>query len=162
MPPKKKSPELTFIERLRRVKAAGIFNYKPVNQLSGDEEDVIEDLPSRVQKVLGIFNNASTNSKSMIYFVMYDIENNKIRTYIAKYLLQKGCTRVQKSIFLADTERKVFDEIHKTLKEVQELYDNQDSVMFVPVSTDQIKAMKLIGQNIDFDLVLHNKNTLFF
>ncbi|NCC73052.1 MAG: CRISPR-associated endonuclease Cas2 [Sphingobacteriia bacterium] len=162
MPRKKKTPELTFIERVRRIRSAGIYNYKAVNQLSGNEDEIMEDLPSRVKKVLGIFNNASNNSRSMIYFIMYDIENNKIRTYIAKYLQHKGCTRVQKSIFLADTDRKVFDDIHKTLKEVQELYDNFDSIMLVPVSTDQIKAMKLIGQNIDFDLVLHNKNTLFF
>ena len=97
----------------------------------------------------------------MIYFIMYDIESNKVRTLVAKYLIRKGCTRVQKSIFIASSERPVFDEIRKDLKEVQECYDNSDSILLVPVSTDEIRAMKVIGQNIDFDLALKNKNTLF-
>ena len=162
MPRKKQSPELTFVERIRRINAAGIKNFKAVNQNFAGDDLPLEDLPSRVQKVLGIFKNASNTSTRMIYFVMYDIENNKIRNYIAKFLLQKGCIRVQKSIFLADSERKTFGEIHTALKEVQEMYDNQDSILLVPVSTDQIRAMKIIGQNLDFDLVLKNKNTLFF
>jgi CRISPR-associated protein Cas2 len=32
----------------------------------------------------------------------------------------------------------------------------------VPVSTDELRAMKIIGQNIDVDLIVRNKNTLFF
>jgi CRISPR-associated endonuclease Cas2 len=162
MPRKKKTPEITFVERIRRINAAGIKNFKSINQNFEADDLPMEDLPSRVQRVLGIFKNTSNNANTMIYFVMYDIENNKIRNYIAKYLLQKGCIRVQKSIFIADSERKTFSEIHQTLREVQELYDNQDSILIVPVSTDQIRAMKMIGQNIDFDLALKNKNTLFF
>ena len=162
MPRKKKSPELSFVEKMRRINAAGIKNFKAVNQNFDDDDLAMDDLPSRVQRVLGIFKNNSTDSKRMIYFVMYDIENDKIRNYIAKFLLQKGCIRVQKSIFLADSERKTFGEIHETIREVQQMYDNNDSSLLVPVSTDQVRAMKIIGQNIDFDLVLKNKNTLFF
>lgn len=146
---------------MRRIRQAGIKNLKPLNQDAGDDLPM-DDLPTRVQKVLGIFKNLKNDPGHMIYFVMYDIENNKIRNYIAKYLLQKGCTRVQKSIFLADSERKTFNEIHQTLREVQEMYDNHDSILLVPVSTDQVRAMKIIGENIDFDLILKNKNTLFF
>lgn len=98
----------------------------------------------------------------MLFFIMYDIENNKVRTQIAKYLIKKGCLRVQKSIFFAETERKVFNEIHSDLKDIQELYDNMDSIFFVPVSSDQLRAMKIVGQSIDFELITGNKNTLFF
>lgn len=162
MPRKKKSPEITFLQRIRRLKEAGIYNPGAPVVDADDPELLLEDLPARVQKVLGIFKRFDKSATSMIYFVMYDIENNKIRNYVAKFLIQKGCIRVQKSIFLADSERKTFGEIHQTLKEVQEMYDNHDSIMLVPVSTDQIRAMKIIGQNIDFDLVLNNRNTLFF
>jgi CRISPR-associated endonuclease Cas2 len=162
MPRKKKTPELTFVEKMRRINAAGIKNFKAVNQQFDPDDTPLDDLPTRIQRVLGIFKNTSNDSKRMIYFIMYDIENNKIRNHIAKYLLQKGCVRVQKSIFLADTERQTFGEIHETLREVQELYDNHDSILLVPVSTDQMRAMKIIGENIDFDIVLKNKNTLFF
>lgn len=116
----------------------------------------------RVRKLLGIFKHANQKTGQMIYFVMYDIENNKIRTYISKYLIKKGCTRIQKSIFLADSSRPEFNEIHQTLREVQEIYDNYDSIMLVPVANDQLRAMKIIGKNIDMDLFLGNKNTLFF
>ena len=98
----------------------------------------------------------------MIYFVMYDIEHDRIRSYMAKYLLSKGCIRVQKSIFLANSERVVFDEIYKNLREVQEVYDNHDSIFMVPVSQEQLMAMKVIGQNLQFDIVSGNRNTLFF
>ena len=93
---------------------------------------------------------------------MYDIESNKVRTQVVKYLIKKGCTRVQKSIFLANTRREVFDEIRADLREVQACYENNDSILLVPVSTDEIKAMNMIGQNVDFDLILQNRNTLFF
>ncbi len=98
----------------------------------------------------------------MLYFVMYDIENDKIRNHIAKFLIRKGCTRVQKSIFLADTQRQIYSEIHQTLKEVQEVYDNHDSIFLVPIASDDLRAMKVIGENLDLDLTLGNKNTLFF
>ena len=93
---------------------------------------------------------------------MYDIENNKVRTSIAKYLIKNGCLRVQKSIFFAESERSVFNKINSDLKHIQKLYENDDSIFMVPVSADQMRAMKIIGQNTDFDLIIGNKNTLFF
>jgi len=127
----------------------------------GEGVEELPSLPERIDKVLGVLNTQKNNPRQMIYFIMYDIESNKVRNLIAKYLIRKGCTRVQKSIFIASSERPVFDEIRKDLKEVQECYDNSDSILLVPVSTDEIRAMKVIGQNIDFDLALKNKNTLF-
>ena len=98
----------------------------------------------------------------MIYFIMYDIEDNRVRTHISKYLIKNGCQRVQKSIFLSESERKKFDEIHKTLREIQDLYENNDSIFFVPVSTDELRGMKIIGQKLDLDIFLSNKSTLIF
>ncbi len=158
---KKKKNKISFAEKLIRIKRSGLTADKPPNISDGQIEEIPE-LDERIKRVLGIYKNAQKNSAHMIYFVMYDIEDNKIRTQIAKFLERKGCVRVQKSIFLAETERKVYDEISETLKEVQEVYDNHDSIFLVPVSTDEIKSMKVIGQSIDFDLILGNKNTLFF
>ena len=55
-----------------------------------------------------------------------------------------------------------YQEIHQNLKEVQEMYDNNDSILFIPVPTDALDAMKILGQQIEFDFILDNKNTLFF
>lgn len=157
-------PKLTFAEHLLLVKKAGIAG-SPVLKKSrvADLNDVpVDDLQQRISRLLGIFKHANQKEGQMVYFVMYDIENNKVRTGISKYLLKKGCMRIQKSIFLADSSRPEFNEIHQTLREVQEVYDNCDSIMLVPVAADQLRAMKVIGKNIDMDLFMGNKNTLFF
>ena len=157
---KKKKPELTFAEKLRKIKKAGLEGSPPPG--SSNAPDGLEPLTERIKRILGIIKNFENSPDKMIYFVMYDIESNKVRTQVVKYLIKKGCARVQKSIFLANTRREVFDEIRADLREVQACYENNDSILLVPVSTDEIKAMNMIGQNVDFDLILQNRNTLFF
>jgi len=157
---KEKKILLSYAEKIRRIKNAGIDNYKTVNQRV--QTDEMDTLDNRLQRILGIVKKYDNNPKRMIYFVMYDIEDNKVRTQISKYLIKKGCTRIQKSVFVADTERKVYNEISETIKEVQDIYENNDSVLFVPVTAEYLKAMKIIGKNVDIDIILDNKNTLFF
>lgn len=157
---KKKNP-LGFVEKMKKLHQAGLANSPPANRTTTIDPD-LPSLSERIEKLMGFIKHDKQNSLSMIYFVMYDIEDNKVRTQVAKYLIRKGCTRVQKSIFIANTDRTVFDEIQKDLKEVQQCYDNNDSVLLIPISTDEIRAMKLIGKNIDFDLAIKNRNTLFF
>lgn len=98
----------------------------------------------------------------MICFIMYDITSNKVRTLIAKFLLKKGCIRIQKSIFMADMPSDEVQDIAQKLTEIQKMYDNNDSILIVPLSEDYARAMKIIGQDVDIDLILHSKNTLFF
>ena len=93
---------------------------------------------------------------------MYDITSNKVRTLIAKFLLKKGYTRIQKSIFMADMPADEVQDIAQKLTEIQKMYDNNDSILIVPLSEDYARAMKIIGQEVDIDLILHSKNTLFF
>lgn len=124
--------------------------------------DGIPSLEERVEKLLGIVNNSKRPATQMLFFVMYDIESNKVRRLVVKYLERKGCTRVQKSIFLADQPAAVFEQIKSDLAEVQACYDNHDSILVVPISTDYLKAMKIIGQSIDIDVITRSKNTLFF
>lgn len=156
---KKPRDEITFHQKMMKLRKAGISGTRALKATGGIDD--LPTLPERIEKVLGILNVQKNNPGQMIYFIMYDIESNKVRNLVAKYLIKRGCTRVQKSIFIASTERFIFDEIRKDLKEVQECYENADSIILVPVSTDEIRAMKVIGQNIDFDLALKNKNTLF-
>jgi len=154
-----KKQEITDKEILLRIKEAGISDKNSIK--NNNNNDQIEELPVRLKKILSI-NNNNRKSTNMLCFVMYDIESNKVRPLIAKYLLAKGCYRIQKSIFLGDIEPEVFNKIKTDLAEVQAAYDNNDSILILPVSTDYIKSMKIIGQKIDVDLILQNKNTLFF
>lgn len=93
---------------------------------------------------------------------MYDISSNKVRRLVSNYLEDKGCTRVQNSIFLADLNNITYECIKRDLTAVQETYENKDSIMIVPVSTDTINSMKVIGKSINVDLICHKKHTLIF
>lgn len=158
----KKKKELSFAEQMRLIKKAGLSHRQKTYQDESLDYDDVDDLKTRIKKILDIYERNHLNPKQMLYFVMYDIQNDKVRRLISKYLEKKGCQRVQRSIFFAETERAVFNQIKKDLQEVQETYENSDSIFIVPVSTDQLQAMKIIGQNVDFDIVIKSKNTLFF
>lgn len=159
--PRKKKKELTFYERLLKIKHSGIEGSKPISAMQTDVSN-IETLAERLQKILGLTKNEERNPTDMLFFVMYDIENDKVRHQVAKYLLAKGCTRIQNSVFLADLATEVYEQIRKDLTEVQACYDNKDSILIVPLSTDHIKAMRVIGKTVDTEIVMHNKNTIFF
>ncbi|MEA2042249.1 MAG: CRISPR-associated endonuclease Cas2 [Bacteroidota bacterium] len=163
MPRKKKpkNPRISFIEAITRLKKAGLkadSTAKPTHR----QLDEIEDLGQRIEKLLKLVKNFKSKPDTMVFFVMYDIENNKVRTQIAKYLIKKGCVRIQKSVYLAELKRKQYKEIHKTIKEVQGIYENNDSILFVPVQHTILSSMKILGQQIDFDFIQENKNTHFF
>lgn len=98
----------------------------------------------------------------VICFILYDIENNKIRRTVAKYLEAKGCFRVQKSVFVAQLHRRVFGEIQKTLRDIQGAYENADSILMVPISEDEIRSMQIIGKALNLSLMLKRHHTLVF
>ena len=155
---KRKVDELT---KLKLIAQAGMTDApSPNRELTTD--DSIESIDQRVEELLAIVNNRKRPSGNMLFFVMYDIESNKVRRYIVKYLEKKGCTRIQKSIFLADLSMDKYNAIRQDLAEVQAAYENNDSILIVPITTDYLKAMKVIGQNIDVDIITHTRNTLFF
>lgn len=155
---KPKPIEISFAEKLARIKKAGLA--KAPSDSVHEEAEAIESLEKRIEKIFKLVNDKKTTH--MLYFIMYDIENNKIRQYIAKYLEKKGCIRIQKSIFLTQSERPVFKEIRDTLKEVQTAYDNQDSILLVPISTDELRSMSMIGKDVDLDFIQNKKSTMFF
>src|SRR5574344_1801811 len=157
----KEKTAIDYITVLRKLKNAGVQNYPSINRELSNI-DYLPTLQERVENVLGIINKPSRKIGNMLFFVMYDIESNKVRYNVVKYLIAKGCTRIQKSIFLADLPSDAYDAIKQDLAEVQALYDNHDSIIVCPVSADMLGSMKIIGQSINLDVILHNKSTLFF
>ncbi len=122
----------------------------------------LSSLDERIKRILGLVNRTNRPASNMLFFVMYDIESDKVRHQVVKYLQRKGCTRVQRSIFLADLAMSEYDGIRKDLAEVQAAYENNDSILIVPISADYLRSMKVIGQKVELDVIMHNKNTLFF
>ena len=156
----RKKLEISFIRKIQQIKKAGITRDRALN--STQVLDELDSLDARIRRMFDLLKNHSHKAVDVIFFVMYDIEDHKVRKEIAKYLEKKGCQRIQKSIFIAEMHRNMFKEIHETLKEVNSLYENNDSIILVPVTTNEVQGMKIIGQQIDMDMILGNQNTLFF
>ena len=98
----------------------------------------------------------------MNYIIMYDITDDKVRQLVAKYLKSKGCIRIQKSVFMANSTHERFMEIHETLRDVNGQYENEDSIMLVPVNVADVRSMKLIGKNVSVDILTDPPSTVFF
>jgi len=160
MPRKKKEPP-GFVEIMRKFVRSGLEGSAVPNRIITNKDD-ITTLEERVDKILGIVKRDTRPAGNMIFFVMYDIEDNKVRTQIFKYLMRMGCYRVQRSVFLADLPNDKYNQIRNDLTEVQAAYENNDSILVVPISTDYLTAMKIIGQTIDIDVITKQKNTIFF
>lgn len=156
-----KKTALHYLEVLRKLKSSGLGDSPVINRLSVDT-DGMPTLQQRIDAVLGLIHQTKKQGDKMLFFIMYDIENNKVRYNIVKYLERMGCHRIQKSIFLANLSMDKYENIRNNLVEVQSLYENHDSIIVCPVSSDILRSMKIIGQNINLDVITQSKNTLFF
>ncbi len=159
--PRAKKPPLTLAERLAKLNKAQISDNKP----AGGSEKLyyeLEDIKVRIKRILGLTEKHKKSKGRMLFFVMYDIESDKVRRLISKYLQDKGCSRVQHSVFLAEASLETYNKIKHDLEEVQSSYDNNDSILVLPISTDYLNMMKIIGQQISVDIITHSKNTIFF
>ena len=156
----RKKRKLSLSEYLAKIKKTYTEKQPPIN--ADLDDDLLQPIEVRARAILDIVNDPKRPIGNMLFFVMYDIESNKVRRHIAKYLIQKGCTRIQRSIFLADLSSVLYEEIKKDLAEVQSMYENTDSILIVPISVNYLESMKIIGQNLDIDIIAHKKNTLFF
>ena len=79
------------------------------------EADLVLPLGDRIKQMWSIIKDQPIKATEMAYVILYDISNDKVRPQIAKYLEKQGCTRNQKSVFIAKTENPHFQEIYETL-----------------------------------------------
>ncbi|MEZ5040694.1 MAG: CRISPR-associated endonuclease Cas2 [Saprospiraceae bacterium] len=154
-----KAPKKTYNlqEALAAIQQAGIkaAQTEPL-------DPTLSSLSDRIKAILQIVRDQPIKATEMTYLIMYDITDDKVRTQIAKYLIKQGCIRIQKSVFLLKSSNKVFDEILETLKEVNAYYQNEDSIILVPINASDVRSMKLIGKNVQLSTLTDKPNTLFF
>lgn len=150
-----------YLEVLRKLNRSGLEDSPVINRLAV-RADTMPTLQQRIDAILGIVHKTEKHGNKMLFFIMYDIESNKVRYNVVKYLERMGCYRIQKSIFLANLSMDKYESIRSNLVEVQSLYDNHDSIIVCPVSSDIVRSMKIIGQNINLDIITQSKNTIFF
>lgn len=160
--PKPKKVEISLKERLERLRRAGINKPKEASEACLTDETELPALPERIKYILNIIRQRPQKSTTMNYLIMYDIEDNKVRRIVSKYLEKQGCLRIQKSVFMANTEHARFQSIFESLKEVNAFYDNHDSIILVPVNVADVRSMKLIGTNVTIETLVDPPNTMFF
>ncbi len=158
--PRKKRPPLSLAAQAKKLLESGIGGSPKVE--NKEPSDSLSPLEDRIKDLLGLTESRKKRQDRMLFFVMYDIESNKVRRLVCKYLIREGCSRVQRSIFLADLPIDTYARIKNDLAEIQTLYDNEDSIIVLPVSTDYLRMMKVIGKTVEVDIITHTKNTLFF
>lgn len=95
----------------------------------------------------------------MICWVMYDIENDKARTKIAKACQQSGLYRVQYSVFLGTVNADRKDTLQLRIEELMD--EEVDSVYIFPMSKDELQETKLLGQAFDKEMVTDEVKSLF-
>lgn len=95
----------------------------------------------------------------MIAWVLYDIENDKARTKVAKLCKQAGLYRVQFSVFLGTLEKNRKDTLQLQIEEL--INKDKDSVYIFPMSKNELQETVLLGQAFDKKLITDEVKALF-
>jgi CRISPR-associated protein Cas2 len=149
---------MSLVELLRRIKKSGLETQLLKEHRRFDGITSMEERMRAIEAHLRCY--VAQKSIGMLFFVMYDIEDNKVRNHVAKYLIREGCTRVQKSIFLGNATIKRYHAIADTLREINEMYQNGDSIMVLPVTKDNMTQLSVIGKDLDYKMVVSPPNVL--
>ncbi len=96
----------------------------------------------------------------MISWVLYDIQNDRARSRVAKICKQSGLYRVQLSCFLGTLDEHELDTLE--LRIGPEIDLEVDKVYIFPMSRSELKATVLLGQAFDKKLVTDAVRALFF
>ncbi|GIV39388.1 MAG: hypothetical protein KatS3mg033_1188 [Thermonema sp.] len=147
-------------ELIEQLRQSGL-SVSPYDSEADEEAPLSESLDQRLEKIFD-FLQKPTKIFSMLFVVMYDIQDNRIRTAIARYLIEHGMVRIQKSVYLGNLPPQTYKQISEDLQAVNEMYENQDSILVLPLSRDELRSMKVIGKELQIDLMLGNNNTFFF
>jgi CRISPR-associated protein Cas2 len=114
-----------------------------------------DSLPERIEAYLQFLTQQQPKANSVTILILYDITSNKVRRLVAKYLEEKGCRRVQKSVFLGQLSKDTIRGMANDLSEVNAAYDNTDSILFVYLPEDALQKTRMIGKSFDFEAVVN-------
>ncbi len=95
----------------------------------------------------------------MIVWVLYDIEDDKIRSKIAKFCKQAGLYRVQFSVFLGTID---LNQKNILRLQIEALIDvEKDSLYIFPMSKSELQSTALLGKAFDKKMVTDEIKALF-
>jgi len=96
----------------------------------------------------------------MIVWVIYDIQDDKVRAKVAKACLQSGLYRVQYSAFIGKLDTHQKDSLKLRIAELIDA--DKDKVYIFPMSKDELVQTVLLGQAFDKKFVTDEVKSLFF
>lgn len=98
----------------------------------------------------------------MAHLICYDIENNYFRTKIGNLILDYGFDRINLSVYLGTVGKRSLTELENQLKKMMEdKGKEQDSLMIIQVTAQQVHDMSVFGKNdLDKDELTGDKSTL--
>lgn len=139
-------------EQEKRLQGAGLSPIRPTDGPAPLPAD-LPSLEERVDWIERFIRNKRHYPFDMLFFVMYDIEDHKIRRHVAKYLQRNGCMRMQKSVFIGHLAQKPYQELAQTLAEINSMYQNGDSILVLPVTQESIARLQVIGKEVAYQMV---------
>ncbi|MEL6676624.1 MAG: CRISPR-associated endonuclease Cas2 [Bacteroidota bacterium] len=96
----------------------------------------------------------------MICWVLYDIQDDKARTKIAKACKQAGLHRVQYSVFLGTLTPNQKDSLEIQCEDLMD--QDSDRVYLFPMNKKELQETVLLGQAFDKKLITDEVKALFF
>ncbi|MFY0255147.1 CRISPR-associated endonuclease Cas2 [Chitinophaga sp. 30R24] len=95
----------------------------------------------------------------MIAWVLYDIQDDKVRTKVAKLCKQTGLYRVQFSVFLGTIDKNQKDTLELQIENL--IDENKDAVYIFPMSKHELQETILLGKAFDKRLITDEVKALF-
>ena len=96
----------------------------------------------------------------MIIWVLYDIKNDKARTFVSKSCKKAGLYRVQYSCFLGTLTENEKDTLELQIEQV--INEETDKIYVFKMTKDQLKDCRMMGQAFDEKLITDEIKSLFF
>jgi CRISPR-associated endonuclease Cas2 len=98
----------------------------------------------------------------MLYLVTYDVQNNSLRTKIAKLLIKSGLERIQYSVFMGDLteahKRMTLEKVELLVKEAADF-----SILFIPLHKDMLFDITEISEHtLDWEYLTGEKICMTF
>jgi len=153
----KKSLDQENLKTELQTITSSLFNYAVIKN-----EEKLDYTRLDADKLFRILQLNYKNVRAMNCFILYDITDNKLRLQISKYLLKKGCQRIQKSVFLANITKQIYNEIFSTFQELEPVYNIKDSIFMVPIGEYHLAEMRMVGKDVDMSFSKAKEYALYF
>lgn len=96
----------------------------------------------------------------MIIWVLYDIKNDKARSFVSKSCEKAGLYRVQYSCFLGTLNENEKDTLELQMEKV--INEETDKIYVFQMNKNQLQECRMMGQAFDEKLVTDEVRSLFF